>query len=55
VAQTVKNLPPTQETWIQFLDKKIPWRREWLPSPVFFLGEFQTKEPGRLMGSQRVG
>ena len=42
VAQTVKNLPPTQETWIQFLDKKIPWRREWLPSPVFFLGDFQT-------------
>ena len=19
---------------------KIPWRREWLPTPVFFLGEF---------------
>ena len=27
---------PQFEPWIG----KIPWRREWLPSPVFFTGEF---------------
>jgi len=32
VAQTVKNLP----AWI----RKILWRREWLPTPVFLPGEF---------------
>ena len=36
---------------------KIPWRREWLPTPVFCPGESPwTVEPGRLqsMGLQRV-
>ena len=36
---------------------KIPWRRGWLPIPVFLPGELPwTEEPGRLrsMGSQRV-
>ena len=36
VAQTVKNPPSMQETWVG----KIPWRREWPPTPVFFSGEF---------------
>ena len=36
VAQLVKNLPAMQETWIG----KIPWRRERLPTPVFWPGEF---------------
>ena len=28
---------------------KIPWRREWLPTPVLLPGEFPwTEEPGRL-------
>ena len=34
---------------------KIPWRREWLPTPVLLPGESQwTEEPGGLqsMGSQ---
>ena len=31
----VKNLPAMQETHV----RKIPWRREWLPTPVFLLGE----------------
>ena len=31
VAQMVKNLPAMQETRVG----KIPWRREWLPTPVF--------------------
>ena len=24
-----------QETWVQSLSQKIPWRRKWQPSPVF--------------------
>ena len=39
VAQMVKNLPAMQETWVWFLGWKIPWRREWLPSPVLLPGE----------------
>ena len=31
MAQTVKNLPATQETWVG----KIPWRRAWQTTPVF--------------------
>ena len=34
VAQLVKNLPAMQETWV----RKI-WRRERLPTPVFWPGE----------------
>ena len=48
VAQLVKNLPGTQGTWIG----KIPWRRERLPTPVFWPGEFHGLE---FMGLQRVG
>ena len=40
VAQTLKNLPTMQEAWIQSLGLKIPWRREWLPTPIFLPGEF---------------
>ena len=36
VAQLVKNLPAMQETWV----RKIPWRRERLPTPVFWPEEF---------------
>ena len=40
VAQMVKNLPAMQEirfdTWVG----KIPWRREWQPTPVFLPEEF---------------
>ena len=36
VAQLLKNLPAIQETWVA----KIPWRRERLPIPVFWPGEF---------------
>ena len=37
MAQTVKNLPavPGFDPWV----RKIPWRREWLPTPVFLPGE----------------
>ena len=40
VAQMVKNLPacrsPGFDPWLG----KIPWRREWQPTPVFLPGEF---------------
>ena len=40
VAQLVKNLPAVRETWIRSWVGKIPWRRESLPTPVFWPGEF---------------
>ena len=40
VAQMVKNLSVMQETRVQSWVKKIPWRREWLPTPVFLPGKF---------------
>ena len=39
VAQLVKNLPSMGETWVQFLGWEDPWRRERLPTPVFWPGE----------------
>ena len=36
----VKNLPIIWETWIQSLGQKDPRRRERLPTPVFWPGEF---------------
>ena len=35
----VKNLPVVQETWVG----KIPWRREWHPTPVVLPGEFHKQ------------
>ena len=32
----VKNLPAMQETLVQFLGREDPWRRDRLPTPVFF-------------------
>ena len=40
VAQLVKKPPVMRETWVQSLGQKIPWRRERLPTPVFWPGEF---------------
>ena len=39
MAQMEKNLPAVQETQVG----KIPWRREWLPIPVFLRGEFHRQ------------
>ena len=36
----VKNLPAMQEAQVWSLVRKILWRREWLPTPVFLPGEF---------------
>ena len=55
VAQTVRKLLANArfDPWV----RKIPWRREWLPIPVFLPGEFhgQRSLAGYSMGSQRVG
>ena len=40
VAQIVKNLPAMQETRVDPLVGKIPWRRQWQSSPIFLPGEF---------------
>ena len=40
VAQLVNNSPAMQETWVQSLGCEDPWRRERLPTPVFWPGEF---------------
>ena len=52
VAQLVKNLPATQETPVQFLGWKIPWRRDRLPSPIFlgFPGDSDDKESAHNAG-----
>ena len=48
VAQTVKNLPAMQETRFDLWVGKIPWRREWLSTPVFLPGAFHGQ--GSLLG-----
>ena len=40
MAQLVKNLRAMQETWVLSLSWEDPWRRERLPTPVFWPGEF---------------
>ena len=58
MVQMVKTLPAMQKTWIDPWVRKIPWRREWLPMPVFLPGESPwTEKPGGLqsMRSQRFG
>ena len=46
IAQLVKNLPamrrPHFDSWVGM----IPWRGEWLLTPVFCPGEFQDAESG---------
>ena len=60
VSQMVKNLPAMQETqfWSQCQVEKIPWRREWQPTPVVLPGEFHGQRSlagySQSMGSQRV-
>ena len=47
MAQMVKNLPAIKEIRVQSLVTKIPWRREWLSTPVFL--------PGESLGQRNVG
>ena len=53
VAQMVKNPAAMQETQIQSLGREDPWRREWLPTPVFLSGEPYGQR--RLAGCSRQG
>ena len=39
VAQMVKKPPAMQEAQFYLWVRKIPWRREWQPTPVFLPGE----------------
>ena len=38
--RSVKKLPAMRETGFDPWVRKNPWRREWLPTPVFLPGEF---------------
>ena len=40
VAQMVKNSAAMRDTWVRSLVGKIPWKRAWEPTPVFFPGDF---------------
>ena len=40
VAQMVKDMPAMWETWVRFLGWEDTWRRERLPTPVFWPGKF---------------
>ena len=50
VAQSVKNLPALQDTWIQSLGQEHPLEKEMATTSVFLPGKISwTKEPdGRL-------
>ena len=48
--QIIKNLPALRETQVLSLGWKIPWRKEWLSSPVFLSGEIPwIEEPCGLL------
>ena len=53
VAQMVKNLPAMWEIRVPSWIWKIPWRRDWLPSPVLLSGEFHGQR--RLAGYSSRG
>ena len=58
VAQTVKNLPAMQETWVRSLGREDPPETEMAIHSSTIAWKIRwTEEPGRLqsMGSQRVG
>ena len=40
----VKKLPAMQEAQVDLWIWKIPWRRKWLPTPVFLPGEFHGQK-----------
>ena len=42
----VKNLPAMQDTQVDSWVRKIPRRREWLPTPVFLSGELHGQIDG---------
>ena len=57
VAQTVKNLPEMQETWIQSLGREDPLEKEMATHPGILAWTISwTEEPGgvQFMGLQRI-
>ena len=54
IAQLVKNPPAMQETPAQFLGRKIRWRRDRLPTPVFlgFPCDSAGKNPSHNVGEE---
>ena len=53
VAQTVKkNLSSMQKTWVWLPGWEDPWRRKWLPTPVFLSGEFPRQKNHGVAKSQ---
>ena len=57
VAQTVKNLPAMQKTWVQSLSQEDPLEKEMATHSKILAWRIPwTEEPGGLqhMGSQRV-
>ena len=52
MAQTGKNLPAKWETQVWSLDQNIPYRRKWLPTPLFLV--WRIPWTVQSMGSQRV-
>ena len=57
VAQTVKNPPAVQETWVQSLGQDDPVEEALATRSSILAWRIPWTEPGRLqsMGSQRVG
>ena len=57
VAQTVKNLPTVQETWVRSLDREDPLEKETATHSSILAWEIPwTEEPGRIqsLGLHRV-
>ena len=55
MVQSVKNLPPMQETWVRFLGREDPLEKEMATHSSILAWRIPwTEEPGRLqsMGSQ---
>ena len=49
IAQTVKNLPAVQETWVQFLGREDPLEKEMATHSSILAWEIPwTEEPGGL-------
>ena len=58
MTQTVKNLPATQETWVQCLGQEDPLEEEMAPHSSILAWRIPwTEEPGGLqsMGLHKVG
>ena len=58
VAQSVKNLPAMQETWVQSLGREESLEKEMATHSSILVWEISwTEKPGglQLIGSQRVG